>query len=740
MGDYNNFFEETSIEIKHFDTLWNDENLQWGMYGFNQERYFKDKTTDFFTKVFLADDKTRFMFVDYVYHILLSELNLKINKLLKELYNIYLFKNEFFTLLFKGGNVMNLYYGNLKNQIAEYKKDCQYNFYNGFVIDNVSNFLNDLDNNFQISDVDFSMYIGCFDYMKYLKITHCAKIIISATLTKISSNFDEYFNLIINDNYHQEPTTSNTINDTIYDVAEQEEKFRIFQNQLNKNITGINEINFGNLFTISITKFNKAHQLIKLYLTFEKIAIRHGINLDSKLSELETKLTIIMDDKLKNLFKNKFYTNDKIADFKSKIKTFYLGENFCVKFKDDYKNQAHSVHIYVYEGNQEVEPLLEKRKNAIVHSGKNLNESVNVINTEPEFLHYITYNTSILKLRSSGVSDFDLFRIKFNVKIQNVIKEYVLEEDYDKFVDELSKYQRNRDIENERDSTNKKLFLSREEWDAFISGNGFKLVQVKKLNFNIPSEFIDISLPAFQDLTAQHFIKKNGNQKVSNIYKIVDGTFLYTDCYSKIEIYDDLNIVIFSQNTYFPWVDKKYDKRIRRLIALLVIANLVFANGKYTLEPDTRTILKNLIYTCVIIYNSLTADKDYNMDFNNIKKYIVPDSSINYVDVEVVAFIVNTIDVNNELVDYRSIFKINEKYSSLKYLLNLIFIFYKLFSNKSDSNNKNIVRFLNAYRTEQLWEPFDEADSNNIVAELKKKYIKLLKTIIDNGQVFLLIF
>jgi hypothetical protein len=333
-----------------------------------------------------------------------------------------------------------------------------------------------------------------------------------------------------------------------------------------------------------------------------------------------------------------------------------------------------------------------------------------------------------------------LFRIKFNVKIQNVIKEYVLEEDYDKFVDELSKYQRNRDIENERDSTNKKLFLSREEWDAFISGNGFKLVQVKKLNFNIPSEFIDISLPAFQDLTAQHFIKKNGNQKVSNIYKIVDGTFLYTDCYSKIEIYDDLNIVIFSQNTYFPWVDKKYDKRIRRLIALLVIANLVFANGKYTLEPDTRTILKNLIYTCVIIYNSLTADKDYNMDFNNIKKYIVPDSSINYVDVEVVAFIVNTIDVNNELVDYRSIFKINEKYSSLKYLLNLIFIFYKLFSNKSDSNNKNIVRFLNAYRTEQLWEPFDEADSNNIVAELKKKYIKLLKTIIDNGQVFLLIF
>ena len=42
----------------------------------------------------------------------------KINKLLEDLYETYMFENEHYYLVFKGGNVMNLYYGNLKTQIV----------------------------------------------------------------------------------------------------------------------------------------------------------------------------------------------------------------------------------------------------------------------------------------------------------------------------------------------------------------------------------------------------------------------------------------------------------------------------------------------------------------------------------------------------------------------------------------------------------------------------------------------
>lgn len=233
MSSYTNFFKNNPIKIKHYDTLLNDDTLQWGMYGSNQDRYFKDQSTDFFTKVFLSDDKIRWMFVDYVYHILLFNLNTKINKLLEDLYETYMFENEHFYLVFKGGNVMNLYYGNLKTQIDEYRKNCAYQFDKHFIIANVKDFLKDLDNNFQISDVDFSLYIDCMDYIKYLKISHCIKIIVSDTLKSISVDFDNYYdsvmNSTVNKNYIPIECT-----DTMKQLETKETNFRIFIDLLKK--------------------------------------------------------------------------------------------------------------------------------------------------------------------------------------------------------------------------------------------------------------------------------------------------------------------------------------------------------------------------------------------------------------------------------------------------------------------------------------------------------------------------
>ena len=735
MSNYNNFFKNNPIKIKHYDTLLNDDTLQWGMYGSNQDRYFKDQSTDFFTKVFLSDDKIRWMFVDYVYHILLFNLNTKINKLLEDLYETYMFENEHFFLVFKGGNVMNLYYGNLKTQIDEYRKNCPYQFDKHFIIANVKDFLKDLDNNFQISDVDFSLYIDCMDYIKYLKISHCIKIIVSDTLKSISVDFDNYYdsvmNSTVNKNYIPIKCT-----DTMKQLETNETKFRFFIDLLKNNIVGITEIYLKNLFIRAISIFNKPHQLIKLYLVFEKIALKYNFDLSNELDNLKLTLTSISNTKFNNLISSDFYTQTKINEFICKLKDFYLKENFCVKFKDTYEDQTHTVYLYVYEGNKLVDPLLNKRNSAIVHNDENLNKPVSIINTDPNSVHYITYNASILKTRSCSTSNFDLFRIKFNVELNNVINEYIIAGDYEDIVKKLKE----RQIICDSVTPPTKLFATRVELDTFISDNNFKLNKQSKTKYNTPSEFIDLSMPAFADSTSQHFIESIENNTVSNIYTIIDKTLYYTDCYSKAQIYDDINIVLFQQNTYFPWVDKKYEKRIKRLITMLFISNLEYSGGKYTLNHKMRSILKNLVHTCVIILNSLSSGNRYNIDVADIKKYL----NINYggscTNINTILFLIKTININNELIDFTNIYKINEDYRCIRYLLNFILIFYKLFSDNTAKNNEDIIDFCNIYKFVQLWTPFDKADSDYIAGEIRNKYTKLLKTIVEIGRVLLLIF
>jgi len=247
-------------------------------------------------------------------------------------------------------------------------------------------------------------------------------------------------------------------------------------------------------------------------------------------------------------------------------------------------------------------------------------------------------------------------------------------------------------------------------------------------------------MPAFVDTTSQHFIESVENNTISNIYTIINDTLYYTDCYSKAQIYDDINVVLFQQNTYFPWVDKKYEKRIKRLITMLFISNLEYIRGKYVLTHDMRSILKNLVHTCVIILNSINSRKKYNIDLKDIQKYLNIDYGGAGINTSTTLFLIQTININNELIDFTNIYKINEHNRCIRYLINFILIFYKLFSDPTVKNNEDIIDFCNIYKLTQLWAPLDKADSNNIAEEIRNKYTKLLKTIVEIGRVLLLIF
>jgi hypothetical protein len=742
MSILNKFFKNNAIKIKHVDSLLNDDGLQWGLYGSNQDRFFKDKTTELYTKVFLSDDKKRWIFVDYLYHKILFNLNTKINKLLKELYNTYLFKNEHYYLVFKGGNVMNLFYSPVKSQINEYKKNCSYEVNKDYIIKDVKDFLDDLDNNFQISDVDFSLYIDCLDYNKFLKISHCLKIIISENLVNISNNFDSYYESVQKDlaqNYSPpNPFIGiGNCNETIPALELKEAKFKKCIDAISK-ATGFTELTLKTSINIMIQRFSKAHQLIKLYLIYEKIALVNNFNIITELTHLEIAIGQLVDAKFNNLRSNNFYTKTKINEFVCLIKDFYFKQNFCVKFKDTYEDQKHTINVYVYDGQKKVEPLINKRDSVIVYGTEILSQPLEIINSDPKSHHYISYNSSILKIRKSinGHASFDLFRIKFNVELNDVFNEYILHGDYELIVKKIKERQRQCDSS----LPVKLLFESWEELVNFAHENNFELNKQEKTKYNIPSEFIDLSIPTFNDSTAIHFIHSIQNNMTVGISNVIDNTFLYTDCYSMTQIYDDINIILFQQNTYFPWADKKYEKRIKRLVTMLFISNLSIINGRYVLNNTTRSMLKNLIQTCIIIINSLNTGNEYDIDFANILKYLEPDPSGINLDIRTATYLIKTSNINNEFIDFVSIYKINKSYTDIRYLINFILIFYNLFSIKSTQNDKDIVLFCNIYRYLQGWVLFDINDSTYIISDLRNKYAKMIKTIIEIGRILLLIF
>lgn len=749
MNNFDNFFNFNSINIKFFDSLFNDSNLQWGMYGKNGERYFKDKTTDIFTKFFLADDKLRWMFVDYVFNSFNSIITLKINKLLLEKYETYLYPEEKIYLVFKGGNVMNFYYSLLKNQIDKYKIiNCDLEISNGLLLKDINKYLKELENNFQISDVDFSLYIECKDYVKNEKISNCCKIIILDVMKDIINNFDDYFNSI---NGHVEPELSEVIIEKTDDELNEYFDDIIFLiDKLTKEQFDTS-IHLGEGINDTIELIKSIHQLTKLYDLCERKALEFGFDINDKLVLIADLINDILTKKFNNIKANKFYTSNKIENFISALKTLYQNEKFCVKFKDQYENQKHNISIFVYEGLKDVNINIEPRKSAIVYTRQNLKRPLKILSSDFKKIHYITYNGTILKDRFSGISNFDLFRVKFNVQVDN-INEYSIsflpdtnaQQNYDLLVnilqikqDEVNKI--NKDLVSRGLTGDKQIFNSFSELRDLFDLHNIGLNIIDKKHTLIPSEFIDISIPNYTDKTAIHFIESIQDE-LSYLQTTIDNNLYFTNCYSQIQIYDDLCVVLFQQNTFFPWDDKKYEKRIKRLITMLIISNLEDIDGVYKIKSYMRRKIKELINTCIIIYNDVISGTDYEINSLDISKYLNLDNITIPITEDIAKYILQTMDIDHEYIDFRYIFKISNKYSEIKYLLNFIFVYYKLFSKVSDANNLNIIKFMNVYKEKQLWENFDITNANEILEELKENFVSLLKSIIYTGRLLLIIF
>jgi len=248
-------------------------------------------------------------------------------------------------------------------------------------------------------------------------------------------------------------------------------------------------------------------------------------------------------------------------------------------------------------------------------------------------MHYITINSSINSLiGESHFVQFYLYRIKLNVTLSHIIN---------------------------------------------VDRNNNKEVS----NLNIPSEFIDISIPKFNDLCLAKFRKKIYNGGLINNFfsklSFNNGTKKNILIYNIHYLIEDLNIVLFGQNSSIPWIDPKYDKRIKRLILLSFI---FFIKNSLTSRPNTFNVMKDYLNStrfylktiCINLYSYYC--KENKPDFINATN-ILPDNPVienRFDNTKMIKTCISSFIDNNEnniLFDKNIIKNFNEniKYFNINY-------------------------------------------------------------------------
>ncbi len=259
------------------------------------------------------------------------------------------------------------------------------------------------------------------------------------------------------------------------------------------------------------------------------------------------------------------------------------------------------------------------------------------VTNDPENTEY--YNNKILNLFFDNVSAFS----------ENT--------NYDMRNDQVVKYDDSKNIIRRDIYTKNKghAYITFNEALEFIGDDRivkFNLIRTK-MNFNIKfekdgeiryehlgGEFIDVSIPHKTDSNIEHFFDDYDSHVHSVIYKAPCKKAHYIifanpeaefaqRTYTLNYIFYDLHKILFI-NTYYPWEDKKYEKRLYRLFYLAhidffstnVIVNqnqINIKKKKFTAINDYITQYKSLIYeNDVSIYNYFKQNRKSKKACNNI--------------------------------------------------------------------------------------------------------------------------
>ena len=734
MNTYNDLF----YFLKHLNNLEIDDTAPWSIMGTDSARIFKDKSTDSFVEIIFDNIDKLNSFIDYTYYEIYSKIY-RIHDLAKN-NGFYLDESEYIKVIFKGGNVMSYYYDKIitdriltNDGVSNFPLSELINYYTAHQInipDNCRNhahqgetadktirrFFNDNKKKFKLSDVDFTMYLNISNPIRYSIFAQLYGQILIHSLTNIKDFFNTYYESIRNDNnisqeiqdiiYNRQSFIPNdTENDFIIKqlckriniIKKENNKIFINPNEVHNLDIRINFLKFQNIIFNNyiieasdinnydnilpgmlyfdqirniriIVYINEYFELFKIYMTNYKNTLNivdpDNVIIDNFLIDVETNLIMSrqvlllhIDNKKKRVLESNIYTLDKINLLMNNISEKYGPNDLDHEqlYRDKYisgfdKKNIHdkiklmkdppsilTFHNYVtnQNSNPDNEINISSRNNTLIYAVNNLDiTDIRNINTGDINYHYITYNNSICSDNYTKSSSFDLYRIKINIIVD------------------------------------KPIFA---EKDVLID------------KFNIPSEFIDVSIPNYTDSSRKMYY--NEIQEKHNIMNILSssslGTTYYWDSYSIEQLIVDLMFILFLQKSCIPWYDHKYDKRITRVLILyclnkiidptLVTNNwlcaltdfLIFSCEMYTYSNFPLPIIQGPIVQ-VPVYpdiNKFILGRDY------LQRYSIAEGTC------ISKYVLNNSIKKIKEIDYSDIILINDNYNDFGLILKFI-IFY----------------------------------------------------------------
>jgi len=240
---------------------------------------------------------------------------------------------------------------------------------------------------------------------------------------------------------------------------------------------------------------------------------------------------------------------------------------------------------YERNGNNDHPHTFLSKRNDIILKNIPLIEYNELVSNKEENYHYISVNNIInFIIDGSHLVQFDLYRIKLNLSLSHIVK-----------------------IDIQKNHDNKKSVIK----------------------LNIPSEFLDVSIPNFNDygLTSiRNKIYNNNKLKYGNFFsRLSFGNRKNILMYNLSYLIQDLSVMLLKQNSFIPWVDVKYTKRISRLVLLscfLIIKNSIVHNKYLNMKGYLTLMLNDLKSICQNLfsyYNRNTSSFGQSFRNNMIK-------------------------------------------------------------------------------------------------------------------------
>lgn len=776
---------KTSIDDNYFFTshINNsviDETKPYSTFGHDGVRIFQDMTTDSFIEKIFNDKDKLYKFIDYTFYSIYSKIpNIHRSMYLK---GYFMDISEYITVIFKGGNIMSFFFDIIldtiikkNNSIFDFKLNQMYEYLQSHGVNlekfdeelfyqnsenTIKNFFDEHKKKFKISDVDYSMYINVNDPIKYSIITQLYNKILINSLIDIRIFFDSYYSYvrdnsdnddiinIMQNKYlpfitNDDPTIKlisiieesikiikdcnikNFYNDTkIYNVDIYINYLKMFFNPDYKLSSILNHANNPeNYFDINheyfdyitnlrlITTIFEYLELLQMYFTtHEKYFVLESIN--DYLTVIREIIEHHLNNKKRVILDSNMYNIDIINDFLTNIASKYNKENnpsiYNTKYGSLYDkkdvirkiklsrenpntNLIFNNYVPNIESNISNEIDIFKKKDSITFSTNDIS-LYNTMSSTQEYYHFITYNNSIYNSYEQFNRKFDLFRIKFNVALTKPLIE--------------------------------------------IDGK----IQKK---YNISSEFVDVSIPSFQDINRKFFYKEVQEESIYIFKYEYDKLKYYWNTYSIHQLFDDLLKILFGP-TIIPWYDAKYDKRIIRLLLLYSFYKIDKSINDQKYGCNWICLLTDMLKLTNNLYIASINNTSNNLLLSTFKPFILGRSyNTKYTKEQsnvIVSYILDNVYYKLDELGYNYTIRVDDFYKDFELIIKFL-IFYS-YSMKKDCffdifNNIRQVTGLLPYEPNKTI--IKDNVNYNIIDYNNLKFIELLK-ILSNSLCVILFF